>query len=178
MAGLNHFSHSHPLELINTPQTDPSPPITCTACELNIIPGRPFYACRSCVYSLHHLCSSLPHTIKHPSDPDHELSLLPKPTHAESPFECKACGKIGNGFSYRCGSCSTDHHVLCTMMPCTFKCASHAAHPLSLAFEAPYEQHAFVCDECGKPGWNQWLYRCVGCQFDLHLGCAAMNPSA
>lgn len=47
-------------------------------------------------------------------------------------------------------------------------------HPLGLTFASPYgEKLGFSCDVCSRIGsGDQWLYRCVSCEFDVHLQCA------
>ncbi|KAK3224042.1 hypothetical protein Dsin_011067 [Dipteronia sinensis] len=76
------------------------------------------YTCNYCNYFLHISCSKLPQQITHPFDhQNHVLSLLPKPTYSQGLFNCDACGKQGNGFSYHCGTCNIDLHTICATMP-------------------------------------------------------------
>ncbi|KAM7482901.1 hypothetical protein LguiB_007484 [Lonicera macranthoides] len=50
-------------------------------------------------------------------------------------------------------------------------------HPLDLTFRPPYETKGFSCDICSKIGSKQWLYRCVSCEFDVHMDCATATPT-
>ncbi|KAL9175654.1 hypothetical protein ABFS82_02G125300 [Erythranthe guttata] len=145
-----HFSHPHPLQLVD-PQT-----LTqfshCSACKLDAAAasGAAVYACRTCNFILHQKCYQLPQQINHPFDKTHALVLQPKPVYAEGVFRCDACGNQGAEFPHRCHN-----------------------HPLSLTFTAPYPGNKFSCDLCKKITSNTWMYRCSGCEFDVHVTCVA-----
>ncbi|CAN8285631.1 unnamed protein product [Cochlearia groenlandica] len=163
---INHFSHPHPLQL--TPAAS-SPP--CFACKFAGGNSR-IYSCRPCNFSLHESCSKMKQVIKHPSHPSHTLSLLVAPVYDGGYFSCDGCGIIGTGFSYQCSHCDFDIHALCAYKPLSVVHNSHPQHSLKLAFQSPYGANkGFSCDICGKIGKNQWLYRCIPCEFDAHVGC-------
>ncbi|WZZ04711.1 uncharacterized protein LOC106358426 [Brassica napus] len=163
---INHFSHPHPLQLI--PPTS-SPP--CSACKLTGGNGR-VYSCRPCNFSLHESCSKMKQVITHPSHPSHTLTLLVTPVYDGGYFNCDGCGVNGTGFSYQCSLCDFDIHALCAYKPLSIVHNSHPQHTLKLAFHSPYGANkGFSCDICLKIGKNQWLYRCVPCEFDSHVGC-------
>ena len=120
--------------------------------------------------------SRLPQQITHPFDQNHTLSLLPKPLYPEGLFNCDACGKEGNSFSYHCGLCNIDLHTTCASMPLMLSHQSHY-HQLNLTFSSPDDNKSFSCDICMEQlGVKQWRYRCSLCDFDAHLGCATANP--
>ena len=161
---FSHFSHDHPLELTAFCEADHT---MCSGCKIEIVPGRNYYTCRACNYSLHHACYNMPRSLQHPADPNHDLDLLLLPS-----FQCKACGFHGSGFSYSCSICHVHYHTLCTQLPPT-KVNSMHPHTLELEFSPPYgNPKVFRCDICGSPGSDHWLYRCSGCEFDVHLSCA------
>lgn len=164
---ITHFSHPHPLTLksINF-----SPPNTtkCSAC-LKQASGL-LYSCDSCTFSLHKICSDMPEKLEHRADPKHALTLLPSPAYSTGSFHCNACGVVGASFCYHCGECELDLHPACAFTRSSVKGGAHH-HPLHLCFEPPYENKAFVCDVCGGPGSDHWLYRCEACEFDAHLKC-------
>ncbi|XP_077219624.1 protein VACUOLELESS GAMETOPHYTES-like [Tasmannia lanceolata] len=165
---IQHFSHQHPLELTTLPHTQITSPL-CFGCNLKLSGW--LYTCKPCNYYLHISCSQLPHLIQHPADPNHALSLLPYPAYPEGYFNCDACGRRGDGFSYHCGRCNFDVHILCASMPLSINHQAHC-HTLNLAFFPPYQNKGFSCDICKRLGSNHWLYRCETCEFDAHLGCA------
>ncbi|KAK4414405.1 hypothetical protein Salat_2853500 [Sesamum alatum] len=171
-----HFSHSHPLKLINyQQQTLNAASSSCSGCKLK--PSGMIYSCTTCDFFLHKKCFDMPKKITHPSHKDHAFTLLPEPAYAEGLFNCDACGETGSGFSYHCKPCGIDLHVLCAAMPMSVTHVWHT-HALALTFGSPYSDKAFVCDICKSPGSDHWLYRCSSCGFDAHLNCARRVPPA
>lgn len=169
-APIKHFSHPHELELI---PTDPQYPILCSGCKLKA--SGIMYECSPCNFTLHSTCAQLPKLITHPSHPGCNLTLLPVSPYAGGRFNCDACNRYGEGFSYHCGNCDYDLHVLCAKKPMK---VTHRAHscPLELTFKIPYEAKGFSCDICRQIGSKQWLYRCSFCEFDVHLDCTTAMP--
>ncbi|XP_058080158.1 protein VACUOLELESS GAMETOPHYTES-like [Magnolia sinica] len=171
-ATIQHFSHPHPLELVQL-STIHFPASPCAGCKLKASSW--IYACKPCNYVLHITCSQMPQLINHPSDPHHPLSLFPLPAYPEGFFNCDACSRRGNGFSYHCGVCDLDIHILCASMPLSVSHPAHH-HPLNLVFFPPYESKGFSCDICENLGASHWLYRCSTCEFDAHMVCATAKP--
>ncbi|XP_043691636.1 uncharacterized protein LOC122642258 [Telopea speciosissima] len=172
---IQHFSHPHPLELqlSNPNQATMNVMVSCSGCKFNA--SDTFYICKPCNYILHISCSKMAQHITHPSDPKHTLSLLPIPAYPDGIFNCNACGRSGNGFSYHCQACNIDIHTLCALMPLSINHQFHH-HPLTLTFSPPYQCKSFSCDICQQMGSNHWLYRCNLCEFDAHPGCARTKP--
>ncbi|EOA29026.1 hypothetical protein CARUB_v10025280mg [Capsella rubella] len=169
---INHFSHPHRLQL--APATS-SPP--CSACKLAGGNGR-VYSCRPCNFFLHESCSKMKQVITHPSHPSHTLTLLVAPVYDGGYFNCDGCGVHGTGFSYQCSLCDFDIHALCAYKPLSIIHQSHPQHSLKLTFHSPYGANkGFSCDICLKIGKNQWLYRCIPCEFDAHVACIAATNS-
>ncbi|KAL8495909.1 hypothetical protein ACS0TY_019868 [Phlomoides rotata] len=167
-APIIHFSHIHPLQLLNLPTLGPIPP--CSACKLDA--SGPIYACTTCNFILHPKCYQLPQQITHPFDRKHALVLYPKPVYPEALFRCDACGNQGAGFSYHCSPCGVDLHTTCASLPMLLTHNSHQ-HPLNLTFSSPYPGNSFSCDICKKVTSKTWIYRCAACEFDVHLTCVA-----
>lgn len=114
--------------------------------------------------------------ISHPSHPSHTLTLLVAPVYDGGYFNCDGCGVNGTGFSYQCSLCDFDVHALCAYKPLSIVHKSHPQHSLKLAFHSPYgADKGFSCDICLKIGKNQWLYRCIPCEFDAHIGCISAH---
>ncbi|KAL4186346.1 hypothetical protein AMTRI_Chr09g33450 [Amborella trichopoda] len=169
---ITHFSHHHQL-LICDLSHQPTP---CSCCGLSCTAWA--YRCTPCAFALHMTCAQLPQRITHPSHPPHPLSLVSAPPYGEGLFNCDGCSRPGTCFSYHCSNCHFDLHTLCAVKPLTRGHDSHM-HPLYLAFAPPpHYRGAFECDLCGGLGGHHWLYRCDGCGFDVHLGCAALEPGA
>ncbi|CAH2060452.1 unnamed protein product [Thlaspi arvense] len=169
-SSINHFSHPHRLQLIPTTSSPP-----CSACKLAGGSDR-VYSCRPCNFYLHESCSKMNQVITHPSHPSHMLTLLVAPVYDGGYFNCDGCGVMGTGFSYQCSACDFDIHALCAYKPLSIIHMSHPQHSLKLAFHSPYGANkGFSCDICLKIGKNQWLYRCVPCEFDAHVGCVTAH---
>ncbi|XP_043717971.1 uncharacterized protein LOC122665906 [Telopea speciosissima] len=170
---IQHFSHPHPLELINLQQQQPTfnMPL-CAMCKLQH--SGLIYICKTCNFILHISCSQRPQLINHPSDPNHLLTLLPFPAYPDGTFTCDACGLQDNGFCYHCKACTLDLHIHCASMPISL---NHKAHPhtLILSIRRPT---FLTCDMCRREiTANQWSYGCRPCDFDGHLSCASMPMS-
>ncbi|KAG9442531.1 hypothetical protein H6P81_018385 [Aristolochia fimbriata] len=174
---IHHFSHPHPLELCNIGSFSNISAAPCAGCK-EALSGW-VYLCKLCNngFCLHVSCSQMPQLIHHPSHAIHPLSLLPTPAYSAGYFNCDACGRRGDGFSYHCGACDLDVHVLCAAMPLSLPHRAHA-HPLNLEFIPPYHNKGFSCDLCGNLGSNHWLYRCGPCEFDAHLRCATAKQGS
>ncbi|XAR68606.1 hypothetical protein NMG60_11003792 [Bertholletia excelsa] len=166
---IKHFSHPHPLKLLNLQLQSTQPPPSCSCCKGHAI-GR-IYHCAACNYYLHQPCSKFPREHTHAVDPKHRLTLLSSPPYPQGRFECNACGAHGSGFCYHCSECQLDLHAICAFMPDSVKHGAHE-HPLTLFLSPPYETRSFTCDICRGPGSDHWLYRCASCQFDAHMKCA------
>ncbi|KAI3780231.1 hypothetical protein L2E82_10202 [Cichorium intybus] len=175
----NHSSHPHLLQLSSSLHLQNHPSATCAGCNHRISPPEHIYTCTPCNFFLHPSCSKFPDLITHPSHPTHALSLLTTPIYPGGFFRCDACTQHGTRFSYHCHTCDFDLHVLCASKPLRVTHPYHP-HPLALTFASPYgEKLGFSCDVCRHVGsGDQWLYRCVSCEFDVHLQCATAKVPA
>ncbi|GLU15816.1 hypothetical protein SLE2022_322790 [Rubroshorea leprosula] len=92
---LNHFSHPHPLLLVE----DKSDQLAyCSGCRELIQDSS--YRCADCKIFLHKTCAELPGELDHPFHPQHPLVLYDKP-HYDFPcfFKCNSFRKRkGEGF--------------------------------------------------------------------------------
>ncbi|KAL3537290.1 hypothetical protein ACH5RR_000656 [Cinchona calisaya] len=175
-SSINHFSHPHPLQLSNNQSQQAFTISSCSGCKLEA--SGMVYSCTICNYFLHQKCSQMPQQITHPFDQNnHALSLLPNPAYPEGIFSCDACKQQGNGFSYHCQVCGIDLHILCASMPMVLTHQAHH-HQLYLTFSPPYPNQTFSCDICRMNGYNNWLYRCSICEFDVHLTCVNSLPAS
>ncbi|KAK8562076.1 hypothetical protein V6N13_148796 [Hibiscus sabdariffa] len=164
---LYHFSHQHPMVRTTSSISD-----VCSGCKISILPANGYYACKTCPFYLHRVCHSMPRKTRHPSHPDHLLTLHVIPSARGGTVECEACGHPVNGFYYNCAECSICYHVLCSALPLSVSITSHL-HTLKLEFSPPFD---LQCDICQKLAvYNGWLYRCQICEFDAHLACGISN---
>ncbi|KAK4749036.1 hypothetical protein SAY87_026485 [Trapa incisa] len=180
MERITHFSHPHPLHLIDASRTcHMVPPLMCAACTTNLSGWT--YACSSCSFFIHASCARHPKTIVHSAhfNSSHHLALHTVPAHPGGIFWCDGCGHHGNSFSYRCTlpSCDFDLHIVCASKPLVANHHSHP-HPLSLASCPPYQNSAFICNVCSQTGSNHWLYRCSLCNFNAHMSCVKSEAAA
>ncbi|KAL1815216.1 hypothetical protein DCAR_0519461 [Daucus carota subsp. sativus] len=167
----SHFSHHHKLKIH---QVTEGQTIRCSGCEK--LCHSTVYACWQCNYFLHDHCASAARYIKkHPSDAQHPLVLIPKPTYCSGSFICNACGETGSSFSYCCVLCEIDLHVHCAFLPLRVSHKSHQ-HELKLYLgvinkkdEVPDE----FCKICSKVlSLRNFCYYCLDCEFGVHTFCA------
>ncbi|GFQ01285.1 hypothetical protein PHJA_002272400 [Phtheirospermum japonicum] len=167
-----HFSHLHPLKLVNYNQTLNLAP-SCSRCKL--MPYCMIYSCTACNYFLHIKCFfEIPKKLKIHFHKKHALTLHPKPAYREARYKCDACGETGRGLCYQCVQCGIDLHTLCATMPLHVTHASHK-HKLNRTYgssSSSYATRKFWCGICKSSGSSHWIYRCELCGFDAHLNCA------
>ncbi|MQL87879.1 hypothetical protein Taro_020433 [Colocasia esculenta] len=167
-AGLHHFSHAHPLQLLAVQHHGQA---VCSACNVPCPVGTA-YGCAPCHYFLDKTCAHTPQAIRHPGHPDHTLALRAVPIFAVD-SSCDACAGRVTSFYFQCTECEFVLHISCANAPLQLRHHSHQ-HPLALAFSSPYgESTSFSCDVCGQAGSEHgWVYHCDPCGFDAHIGCA------
>ncbi|EXB77335.1 hypothetical protein L484_010161 [Morus notabilis] len=184
---ITHFSHHHPLSPYQVEldhhdhhqkhddqdhdhDHDHDDQITiCSGCELELISGSSAYKCNKpgCDFRLHELCSELPRESRHPSHPQHPLTLLFTPHYS---FTCKACAGSGTAFIYSCTACRFDLHVSCIALAESVRRVDHE-HPLELVFSSKEEECCGICGCSFVEGC--WAYLCRGCgSYGTHLECA------
>uniref|UniRef100_A0A5B6ZD20 Putative DC1 domain-containing family protein n=1 Tax=Davidia involucrata TaxID=16924 RepID=A0A5B6ZD20_DAVIN len=108
--------------------------------------------------------------IKHFS---HRHPLQPCKVPAEANTVCAVCESDLWGSVYGCTSCDFFLHKSCFKLPREIQHKSHPDHRLTLLSSSPYQSGVFGCDGCGDDGWA-FHYHCSLCQYDLHVGCAAL----
>ncbi|XVE96121.1 hypothetical protein REPUB_Repub02eG0194000 [Reevesia pubescens] len=165
----HHFSHHHPMVRTNLILEGQ---ITCSGCNLIILPDKGYYSCKTCPFYLHQVCYNMPRKTRHPGHPDHFLTLPVMPSSGEDTFKCEACGHHVNGFYYNCAECCICYHSLCAALPLSVAITSHL-HTLKLEFSPPYDLQCDICKELVS--YKRWLYRCQICEFDTHIACAISN---
>ncbi|XP_023731650.1 uncharacterized protein LOC111879425 [Lactuca sativa] len=188
---LNHFSHQHPLILLDshTQQTslivlhNPMKKIQvlCDGC-LKPITEMPFYKCSeisSCGFVLHEWCARLPSQIQHhPGHPEHVLVLVSKNPHQLlGLFFCDICRLPGNSFAYGCIACDYYVDINCAFLPKEITHEAHPGHLLSRINASSADLSKKLCNscECYLQDCNI-AFHCPSCDFYLDTECALLFP--
>ncbi|KAJ9548217.1 hypothetical protein OSB04_020760 [Centaurea solstitialis] len=191
---LKHWSHQHPLILVDDTKSKAELMISCLhnpmkkielLCNgcLRPIKNMPFYKCTTneCDFVLHEWCTRLPDQVSnHPGHPQHALHLLPNaPNKFYGVFKCVVCRLPCNGFVYSCVDCEYHIDVNCAFIPDKIL---HNAHPNHLIWRVQSRQSRLrSCRSClddflGYFDENGFSYSCPTCEFDLHPECALFLP--
>ncbi|GLU11019.1 hypothetical protein SLE2022_277910 [Rubroshorea leprosula] len=164
---LQHFSHGHPLILVEDTEFQTKGEV-CPGCREPMYKSSPFYSCPNCRFLLHKKCAELPLKINHPNHRKHPLMLLAKPPPHQEKCSCNLCSNSWKeGFVYYCSICEFG-----------FK----AADPISPTIIAETHEHrlilcsgtiSFVCEACGNHG-SRVCFTCAECSLIVHTGCTSL----
>ncbi|KAF8397379.1 hypothetical protein HHK36_016292 [Tetracentron sinense] len=86
-----------------------------------------FYACPTCNFFIHPLCTTFPSHLQHVMDPKHLLTFQSAP-----PSWCSICRGVCASWRYRCEPCRIDIHLECVDVP------YYAAYPPYVPPTAPF----------------------------------------
>ncbi|KAF3964699.1 hypothetical protein CMV_011046 [Castanea mollissima] len=163
---IQHFSHEHDLKLSDDEVLNNE---KCNGCVQAIFP--PFYSCVNCRFFLHESCAKLPRKKRHPLH-QHLLTLFSKsPYYWTNTFQCYACERYCNGFSYRCGRCNFNLDVPCSLIS---DILTHPGHEHRLLLSSIESKHnCSCCDSKISP-----IFRCTTCDFALDFKCATLPQTA
>ncbi|GLT44709.1 hypothetical protein SLA2020_185940 [Shorea laevis] len=176
---LDHFSHPHPLVLVEEEIGRITGVYYCSACR-DRVEGS-YYDCSECDFYLHKSCAELPREINHLFHLDHPLILYEKRPRCPSVgpgFICNSCGKLkgADEFVYHCSSCDFDLDLKCALLPNLitgdFPKLKHFSHLHSLFFIQNHyiEPQDQSCSACEEPISGP-VYCCFDCRFFLHQKC-------
>ncbi|GLT96168.1 hypothetical protein SLE2022_138120 [Rubroshorea leprosula] len=172
---LDHFSHPHPLVLVEEEIDWISIIYYCSACRERVEGS--YYNCSECGFCLHKSCAELPREINHPFHLYHPLILYEKSQYGGG-FGCDSCRELkgANEFVYHCSSCSFDLDINCALLPNLITRdlpkSQHFSHQHSLFFIQnldiePRDRSCFACEELILGPF----YGCFVCFFFLHKKC-------
>ncbi|CAI9298259.1 unnamed protein product [Lactuca saligna] len=138
MEQLEHFSHNHPLNLVQLqPNHNEEEDVDdfvvedhhvgqCNMCEEDIYSFHlRYYTCKNCNYSLHNFCAEIHKTLQdHPlHNPNHNLTLskgfqdLDLYFSLDKEWTCGLCNhKQKNLFNYHCSICKFNMDIICATM--------------------------------------------------------------
>ena len=182
---IQHSSHPHLLLLVD-PEINKEMEIKCFACKIKRSAGGGlYYGCKRCKYYLHKQCmDELPQEIQNPIHP-HLLSL--RATLFGAGSLCEFCDKKirGKTFYFKCTQC---HFMLCircgVKVVIRINCEDHD-HPLYFVekvCDALGQCNAFNCYRKLSVKFNEVhviaspipIFRCMDCNFKLHLLCGPL----
>ncbi|GLT63137.1 hypothetical protein SLA2020_357210 [Shorea laevis] len=152
----NHFSHPHPLVLVEEEIDWINIIYYCSACGERVDVS--YYNCSECGFCLHKSCAELSREINHPFHTSHPLILSDKAQYVQyGQFVCNSCQKeMGKEFVYHCSSCDFDLDLKCALLPNLiigdFPKLKHFSHLHSLFFIQnhyiePQDQFCSACEE-------------------------------
>lgn len=170
---IQHFTHHHPLNLLQEAKGCSSQVIRCKACGENW--SNTTFGCGRCNFFLHRSCAielaPRPPEIRHYSHTKHPLTLLFLP-YGKDNTPCAACCKKFDRvlLAYRCSKCDFNLHIDCVRHIPFVKYKAHR-HLLTLFDNANH----LTCHICWQKFGN-FVLRCVLCNFNMHLQCHPSVP--
>jgi len=160
---IQHFSHKkHYLRLhVNGVLCDDKK--RCRACTHPIC-LQSFYGCMDCDFILHQNCAGFPRKRWHVLH-NERLTLV---SYEYDFFQCQACNRFSNGFSYQYSGITFD--VGCGSISEPFVHPSHPDHPLY--YTLLDEETKSSCNGCNKSSYS--VLRCIedDCRFAICFKCA------
>ncbi|KAL7182699.1 hypothetical protein ACSBR1_041396 [Camellia fascicularis] len=177
MEEIQHFSHNHPLNLIDQVGIRG----LCQGCD-QIVWTRNTYKCLKfgCWFHIHKPCAQLPQQLSHPFHPQHPLTLLPHPPANRDEFRCQACGKTRRGFTFHCSTCQFNLDISCASLKpqinqqISIQHFSHTnVHTLDLCKkDKDFDVFCSACESQFQD--HDTIYVCLECKLLLHKPCAEL----
>ncbi|XP_052480562.1 uncharacterized protein LOC105801018 [Gossypium raimondii] len=176
-----HFSHPHPLALIENHKDFNNEP-RCVACVETCLAPTPTFRCsrRSCNhFFLHKSCAlKLPYLpadmVEPPSHPQHYLLTITSLPYND---EIRTCGACNRGFdscliAYSCQEdrCGFNLHLDCSKLEPSFV-LDGPDHFLTLIEKVA----DMTCHFCGANCCN-FILRCLECDINIHIQCLPSAP--
>ncbi|TYH59731.1 hypothetical protein ES332_D08G241900v1 [Gossypium tomentosum] len=127
--------------------------------------------CEQCKFFIQKDCAELPKEMPHPF---HKHLFTLSNSHNEYGCQCcDACGRVHQGFKYRCykRNCGFSFDIQCMLLSDTLKHPSHE-HSLFLV----HNNEGTSCSACFRNLQSRDVaYRCMKrCDFSLDVGCASL----
>lgn len=167
--------HLHALTLLNKPKNEGGV-LYCKHCQESI--SGPCYQCRDCdEYIFDKSCAETPSNLEfiRRNCPDYLKATEPKEYGFRETQKCNMCEE-NKGFSRDCHDCLFQTTMKGQFLPIVVNHDSHA-HPLNLIIMPISLNYEYGCCGCGEFG-KSISYRCHGCNFNLHVRCVLLPPTA
>ncbi|TXG66070.1 hypothetical protein EZV62_007345 [Acer yangbiense] len=174
---LYHFCHKHALNFCNLRESNEK---DCCCCKQRIIGSA--YCCLECGFFIHESCAEIPKQVQHPFHPQHLLLAQPMEVMGifdeftslfstlDSGRDCNACQLEIHGIKIGCIECSFNLHVSCANP--NYRALEHKCHEHNMYYFVDNTiERFFKCDKCYERCTEKSFYRCVECDFNLHLEC-------
>ncbi|KAB1669774.1 hypothetical protein ES319_1Z011800v1 [Gossypium barbadense] len=164
---IEHCEHKHYLMLSDKMREHGDK--CCDGCLLLI--SAKFYHCLRCDFFLHKSCAELPKKkLFRAHGCDGKPFSGPKPfiLTSDCMFECKLCGYLSNGFSFKCNECGEALCVRCFAL-CLQDAVKIPGHKHPLLYYFHYEEQ---CSGCGTVILG--IFRCKDCNFNLCYRCVLL----
>ncbi|KAJ9174721.1 hypothetical protein P3X46_013336 [Hevea brasiliensis] len=167
---IQHFLHEHPLILSEKKVVE----VPCNACGAPCFGST--YGCSRCNLILHKSCAELPQTIRN-SHLSHSLTLASlnskerRVTSEKSrKARCRLCLRDCCDFAFRCNKCDFQLDVECALLKPRIEYPGHN-HLLTVVEKIHDELKCNFCKTCCK---DSAAFRCLECNFSLHLLCGPL----
>ncbi|KAL8542329.1 hypothetical protein ACS0TY_003267 [Phlomoides rotata] len=169
--------HEHPLILEDACCDDN---VVCDVCIQPINMSSPCYRCHDCHFVAHPICADhFPGSFEIFLGPVHSEALLHKDQFFNSAFPCSRCLLPSDGVSYKIVEDDREGYHLydleCAVAPKTVKHASHKQHIrfITGARWNPENKCRLSC--CfSDVSFSSGIYRCVVCNYSIHIRCAQL----
>ncbi|TYI02784.1 hypothetical protein ES332_A11G291400v1 [Gossypium tomentosum] len=149
--------------------------LKCVACKWKLQDTQTFM-CLPCKFIIHESCmNDLPMQVQSSLFHPHHI-LHPRPFfNAGGEVQCYACRKKVNGFSFYCNKCDVDLHVSCAKY--RTRATKHSCHPHNLLQLGKSIIKGISCCACGRKNYNDSLFSCRKCDFNVHPKCIPLPSS-
>ncbi|KAJ0673893.1 putative chromatin regulator PHD family [Helianthus annuus] len=189
---IKHKSHPNHLLSSNDGHNRSGEDGYCRMCLSGFIDNNEIsFSCRQCGFHLHLGCALLlPETIRHRYD-KHPLSLAYSPIeNHEGDYFCEVCEEElnPNAWFYHCHECVQSIHTTCAPLVPQSKAYLYGGlkvlrrqikkrriykpechpHPLSFLLGSRSDGE---CTKCGKDFYYDYILKCSGCKFVIHVRC-------
>ncbi|GMN39146.1 hypothetical protein TIFTF001_008376 [Ficus carica] len=198
-AYFQHFTHpQHPMILVDRKDVyggdDDDNEYRCFACDLPCKPGQSYLSCINCKYLLHKSCAELPLKIR--LDPFVGYGFFSfviqspfvnqRPRRLDENFRCKFCNNCfsSRGFRFEHSAVSIQICGRCIFLRPSFKyeghehllCLVEKEHGRRLECSAGYDNYCKlpVNSEELSSAESFFMYRCLVCEFNIHLLCGPL----
>lgn len=171
---IQHYSHQHILKIFKYRKIKEE--CYCYWCEKRFSDSDICCGCILCKFFVHEVCiNKIPRKLNHPFHPSHPLRL-----HLNNCYnDCNACGASIYNMTpyYGCETCLFRLDFPCSKLIPTLELKSHDDHFLTYFKKISWLYYEYRCNVCHLR-CDADFYRCVQCDFNIHLQCLPFSSSA